>query len=50
VYQYLVEHDVDRERLSTEGKGELMPIDDNKTELGRSRNRRVEFYLTKKQQ
>jgi len=50
VYQYLIEHDVDRERLTTEGKGELIPIDDNNTELGRARNRRVEFYLTKKQQ
>jgi outer membrane protein OmpA-like peptidoglycan-associated protein/flagellar hook assembly protein FlgD len=50
VYQYLIEHDVDRERLTTEGKGELLPIDDNNTDLGRSRNRRVEFYLTKKQQ
>ncbi|UCB46367.1 MAG: gliding motility-associated C-terminal domain-containing protein, partial [Spirochaetota bacterium] len=48
VYTYLVEHDVDRDRLTTEGKGELQPIDDNNTEIGRSRNRRVEFYLTKK--
>jgi len=50
VYQYLVEHDVDRDRLTTEGKGELLPIDNNDTELGRARNRRVEFYLTKKPQ
>ena len=48
VYTYLVEHDVDRDRLTTEGKGEFQPIDDNNTEFGRSRNRRVEFYLTKK--
>lgn len=49
VYKYLVEHDVDKEMLSTEGKGETQPIDDNDTESGRARNRRVEFYLTEKQ-
>ncbi len=48
VYKYLVEHDVDKERLSIEGRGETQPIDDNSTESGRARNRRVEFYLTKK--
>ena len=48
VYRYLVEHDVDKERLTTEGRGESQPIDDNNTEQGRARNRRVEFYLTKK--
>ena len=48
VYKYLVEHDMDKERLSTEGFGELSPIDDNEIESGRARNRRVEFYLTKK--
>jgi outer membrane protein OmpA-like peptidoglycan-associated protein/flagellar hook assembly protein FlgD len=48
VYKYLVEQDVDKERLSTQGFGESQPIDDNETESGRARNRRVEFYLTKK--
>jgi outer membrane protein OmpA-like peptidoglycan-associated protein/flagellar hook assembly protein FlgD len=48
VYKYLVEQDVDKERLSTEGFGEAQPIDDNETESGRARNRRVEFYLVKK--
>jgi len=48
VYKYLVEHDVDKDRLTTEGKGETQPIDDNNSEVGRARNRRVEFYLTKK--
>jgi len=48
VYKYLVEHDVDKERLTTEGRGETQPIDDNETESGRARNRRVEFYLTKR--
>jgi outer membrane protein OmpA-like peptidoglycan-associated protein len=47
VYKYLVEQDVDKERLSTQGFGETQPIDDNETEQGRARNRRVEFYLTK---
>ena len=48
VYKYLVAHDVDKERLTTEGRGEKQPIDVNITETGRARNRRVEFYLTKK--
>ena len=47
VYKYLVANDVAKERLSTEGKGEMQPIDNNETESGRARNRRVEFYLTK---
>jgi outer membrane protein OmpA-like peptidoglycan-associated protein len=49
VYRYLVTHDIDKERLTTEGRGEVQPIDDNGTESGRARNRRVEFYLTEKQ-
>ena len=48
VYEYLVKHDIDKDRLSVEGRGETQPIDDNSTESGRARNRRVEFYLTKK--
>jgi len=47
VYKFLVAHDVDKERLTTEGKGEKYPIDDNEMESGRARNRRVEFYLTR---
>jgi outer membrane protein OmpA-like peptidoglycan-associated protein len=47
VYKYLVDNDVAKERLVTEGKGETQPIDDNETEAGRARNRRVEFYLSK---
>jgi len=47
VYKYLVANDVAKERLTTEGKGEMQPIDNNETESGRARNRRVEFYLTK---
>jgi outer membrane protein OmpA-like peptidoglycan-associated protein/flagellar hook assembly protein FlgD len=49
VYRYLVNHDVDKDRLTTEGRGESQPIDTNETETGRARNRRVEFYLTEKQ-
>jgi outer membrane protein OmpA-like peptidoglycan-associated protein/flagellar hook assembly protein FlgD len=47
VYKYLVANDVAKERLTTEGRGETQPIDDNETEAGRARNRRVEFFLTK---
>ncbi|MFW6180596.1 MAG: gliding motility-associated C-terminal domain-containing protein [Spirochaetota bacterium] len=48
VYRYLVNNDVDKDRLTTEGRGESQPIDTNETETGRARNRRVEFYLTEK--
>jgi outer membrane protein OmpA-like peptidoglycan-associated protein/flagellar hook assembly protein FlgD len=48
VYKYLFGHDVEKERLTAEGRGETQSIDDNATESGRARNRRVEFYLTKK--
>ena len=45
VLQYLVEHGVSNERLSSEGFGEARPIADNKTAAGRSQNRRVEFVV-----
>jgi len=31
------------DRLSTDGKGDTQPVDDNKTAEGRAMNRRVEF-------
>ena len=36
---------VARERLSSKGFGEGVPIDSNATALGRAKNRRVEFTV-----
>lgn len=44
VVDYLVKKcDVSRERLSIRGWGEERPIDNNSTEAGKQKNRRVEF-------
>ena len=45
VRQYLIEHRIDAARLSTEGKGERMPVAPNETAAGRYQNRRVEFHV-----
>jgi len=42
---YLLEHGVDMQRLSSEGKGELEPRDTNETASGRQLNRRVEIFV-----
>ncbi|MBU2555589.1 MAG: OmpA family protein [Bacteroidetes bacterium] len=44
VKTYLInQFQVDGSRLSTDGKGESMPIDSNATPYGKAKNRRVEF-------
>ncbi len=44
VKSYLVKHfDITPTHLVTTGRGELKPIDDNQTRVGRRRNRRAEF-------
>jgi flagellar motor protein MotB len=44
VAQVLVsQFQIDKGRLSSSGKGETEPVDDNTTEKGRANNRRVEF-------
>ncbi|HMC96544.1 MAG TPA: OmpA family protein, partial [Flavobacteriales bacterium] len=48
VVNHLVEHGVDAARLIPVGHGKNQPIASNKTEAGRSLNRRVEFRMTVK--
>lgn len=46
VYDFLVKKGIDRTKMRYNGLGESHPIESNETEAGRSRNRRVEFYIT----
>jgi flagellar motor protein MotB len=39
-------HQVDGARLTTEGYGDTRPVEANKTEAGRAKNRRVELAKT----
>jgi OOP family OmpA-OmpF porin len=45
VKTWLVEKGVDPNRITTRGAGSDEPIADNKTALGRSKNRRIEFKI-----
>ena len=45
VKAYLVSKGIEKNRVYTEGKGEKQPVADNKTEAGRSKNRRVEIEV-----
>jgi len=47
VYYFLIEHDIDANRLIYNGLGFDKPIADNSTEEGRAQNRRTEFVITK---
>ncbi len=46
VMTYLTGQGIDASRLMSAGFGETCPIDDNRTDMGRARNRRVEFMRT----
>jgi OOP family OmpA-OmpF porin len=45
VKAYLVTKGIEKNRVYTEGKGEKQPVADNKTDSGRSKNRRVEIEV-----
>lgn len=45
IMRYLVEAGIPADKLEAVGYGETRPIDSNKTEDGRERNRRVEFTI-----
>ena len=45
VYNYFVEHGVNKSRLSYKGYGKMEPIADNSTDAGRQQNRRVELKI-----
>jgi len=45
VQKYLAGKNVEQKRMIAKGFGSTMPIADNKTEKGRSLNRRVEFKV-----
>jgi outer membrane protein OmpA-like peptidoglycan-associated protein len=46
--QYLMSKGIAGDRIISKGYGETTPIGDNKTEIGRQQNRRVEFRILKK--
>ena len=45
VADYLIEHGINAKRLEFKGYGKSRPIDDNDSEEGRARNRRVEIKI-----
>ena len=45
VREFLVNRGIELSRLQTDGKGPLVPIDTNRTEEGRARNRRVQVVV-----
>ncbi len=46
VASYLMEKGIDSSRIEYQGLGSTQPVTDNKTSVGRQRNRRVEFRIT----
>jgi outer membrane protein OmpA-like peptidoglycan-associated protein len=48
VVKWLVEHGIDRARLKSKGYGLERPIASNDDEVGRQKNRRVEFHIAQR--
>lgn len=46
VAEYLISKGIEKERIKYLGLGDTVPVDSNKTEKGRSKNRRVVFKVT----
>lgn len=47
VKKYLVDRGIEESRMVTKGYGPSRPVDSNKTEEGKAKNRRIEFYRLK---
>jgi outer membrane protein OmpA-like peptidoglycan-associated protein len=47
VYNFLVEHGINKNRLSYTGYADTQPVTTNETEQGRAQNRRTEFKVVK---
>jgi len=45
VQNYMISKGVEASRMKAQGFGDTMPVADNKTALGKSKNRRVEFKV-----
>ena len=45
VVRWLMGHGIDAKRLASAGFGMEKPLDENSTDEGRQRNRRVEFHI-----
>ncbi len=45
VVDHLIKNGISKNRLRSKGMGSDQPIEDNSTELGRSKNRRIEFSI-----
>ena len=45
IAQNIIQNGISKDRIEWKGFGEEIPIADNKTEIGRSKNRRVEFEI-----
>ena len=48
VKNYIIKKGIDKNRIISKGFGEEKPIDTNDTEIGKQKNRRVEFTILKK--
>lgn len=50
VMKWLVDKGIAKERLSSKGWGDEKPLESNSSEEGRTRNRRVEFHITEREE